>query len=179
MMSYALTNAEEFNDGHLLGQPLLTADEAAELLNVPRSTLYELVRSRGLPHVRIGERGLRFTKPGLAAWALENTYGTPRTVSLLGASDCTSSRSGRLSLLETERFGDSLGGVLAVDEREIAPRRRQISVAHPLHHLMGVGVADHSAAEGMAEVVEAEILCQSSFLSCGAVRGLQRLLDVG
>jgi hypothetical protein len=27
---------------------------------VPRGTLYELVRSRGLPHVRIGKRGLRF-----------------------------------------------------------------------------------------------------------------------
>jgi excisionase family DNA binding protein len=58
-----------------LDEPLLNAKEAAELLNVPQSTLYELVRSRGLPHVRIGKRGLRFTRAGLQAWVDENTYG--------------------------------------------------------------------------------------------------------
>lgn len=58
--------------------PLLTADEAARLLRVPRSTLYELVRSRGLPHIRIGERGLRFTRSDLHEWIAENTYGTRR-----------------------------------------------------------------------------------------------------
>ena len=58
--------------------PLLTADEAARLLRVPRSTLYELVRSRGLPHIRIGERGLRFTRSDLDEWIAENTYGTRR-----------------------------------------------------------------------------------------------------
>lgn len=57
-------------------ESLLTADEAARLLRVPRSTLYELVRSRGLPHVRIGERGLRFTRSDLGDWIAENTYGT-------------------------------------------------------------------------------------------------------
>lgn len=59
-------------------EPLLTTDEAARLLRVPRSTLYELVRSRGLPHVRIGERGLRFTRSDLHEWIAENTYGTRR-----------------------------------------------------------------------------------------------------
>jgi excisionase family DNA binding protein len=59
-------------------EPLLTADEAARLLRVPRSTLYELVRSRGLPHIRIGERGLRFTRSDLDDWIAENTYGTRR-----------------------------------------------------------------------------------------------------
>lgn len=59
-------------------EPLLTTDEAARLLRVPRSTLYELVRSRGLPHVRIGERGLRFTRSDLEEWIAENTYGTRR-----------------------------------------------------------------------------------------------------
>jgi excisionase family DNA binding protein len=62
----------------LLAEPLLDANEAAQLLRVPRSTLYELVRSRGLPHVRIGDRGLRFTRSGLQAWIAENTYGTRR-----------------------------------------------------------------------------------------------------
>lgn len=60
----------------LLADPLLDAGEAAKLLNVPRSTLYELVRSRGLPHIRIGNRGLRFTRSGLQTWIAENTYGT-------------------------------------------------------------------------------------------------------
>lgn len=59
-------------------EPLLTANEAARLLHVPRSTLYELVRSRGLPHVRIGDRGLRFTRSDLQEWIAENTYGTRR-----------------------------------------------------------------------------------------------------
>jgi excisionase family DNA binding protein len=59
-------------------EPLLTTEEAARLLRVPRSTLYELVRSRGLPHVRIGERGLRFTRSDLDEWIADNTYGTRR-----------------------------------------------------------------------------------------------------
>jgi excisionase family DNA binding protein len=46
----------------LLVEPLLDAREAAKLLHVPRSTLYELVRSRGLPHVKVGQRGLMFTR---------------------------------------------------------------------------------------------------------------------
>lgn len=65
-------------DAPLLTEPLLDANEAARLLRVPRSTLYELVRSRGLPHVRIGERGLRFTRPDLEDWIAEHTYGTRR-----------------------------------------------------------------------------------------------------
>jgi len=62
-------------DSQLLAEPLLDANEAARLLHVPRSTLYELVRSRGLPHVRIGRRGLRFTRADLARWVDENSYG--------------------------------------------------------------------------------------------------------
>jgi excisionase family DNA binding protein len=60
-------------DPQLLAEPLLNADQAARLLHVPRSTLYELVRSRGLPHVRIGLRGLRFTRTDLARWVSENS----------------------------------------------------------------------------------------------------------
>jgi excisionase family DNA binding protein len=59
-------------------EPLLTTDEAARLLRVPRSTLYELVRSRGLPHVRIGDRALRFLRADLEDWIAQNTYGTRR-----------------------------------------------------------------------------------------------------
>lgn len=56
-----------------LTEPLLTAEEAAQLLHIPRSTLYELVRSRHLPHVRLG-RSLRFSRNQLARWVDENTY---------------------------------------------------------------------------------------------------------
>lgn len=56
-----------------LDEPLLDAEEAAQLLHVPRSTLYELVRSRHLPHVRMG-RSLRFTRRHLAGWVDENTF---------------------------------------------------------------------------------------------------------
>jgi excisionase family DNA binding protein len=58
-----------------LAEPLLDADQAARLLKVPRGTLYELVRSRGLPHVRVGQRGLRFTRADLAMWVASNSYG--------------------------------------------------------------------------------------------------------
>jgi excisionase family DNA binding protein len=58
---------------NLLNEPLLNADEAAQLLHVPRSTLYELVRSRHLPHVRMG-RSLRFTRVQLKRWVDENTF---------------------------------------------------------------------------------------------------------
>jgi excisionase family DNA binding protein len=65
-------------DAPILTESLMTADEAARLLHVPRSTVYELVRSRGLPHVRIGDRGLRFTRSDLGSRIAENTYGTRR-----------------------------------------------------------------------------------------------------
>lgn len=66
----------QMSDAPIPTEPLMTADEAAQLLRVPRSTLYELVRSRGLPHVRIGDRGLRFSRSDLDNWISENTYVT-------------------------------------------------------------------------------------------------------
>jgi excisionase family DNA binding protein len=64
------------SDAQLLAEPLLNADEAAQLLRVPRSTLYELVRSRGLPHIRIG-RSLRFTREDLGQWTAKNAHRRP------------------------------------------------------------------------------------------------------
>lgn len=60
----------------ILAEPLLDADEAAQLLKVPRSTLYELVRSRGLPHVRVG-RALRFTRADLGSWVAKHSFERP------------------------------------------------------------------------------------------------------
>ena len=68
------TEDESKMSAHQLTEPLLDANEAARLLQVPRSTLYELVRSRGLPHVKVG-RALRFTRADLGYWITENSYG--------------------------------------------------------------------------------------------------------
>lgn len=70
-------NGESLRGPSTLTEPLLDAREAADLLKVPRSALYELVRSRGLPHVRVGSRGLRFVRSDLARWVADNTYGRP------------------------------------------------------------------------------------------------------
>ena len=53
----------------LLSEPLLTADDVALLLRVPRSTVYELTRSRRLPHVKVGRRTL-FVRSDLDAWII-------------------------------------------------------------------------------------------------------------
>jgi excisionase family DNA binding protein len=54
-----------------LSEPLLTADDAAALLRVRRSTVYELARTRRLPHVRVGRRIL-FVRSDLSAWVAAN-----------------------------------------------------------------------------------------------------------
>jgi excisionase family DNA binding protein len=54
-----------------LSEPLLTADDAAALLRVLRSTVYELARTRRLPHVWVGRRIL-FVRSDLAAWVVAN-----------------------------------------------------------------------------------------------------------
>jgi excisionase family DNA binding protein len=51
---------------------LLTADEAAVLLCVRRTTVYELVRSNDLPCVRIGRRQMRFLRADLERWILSS-----------------------------------------------------------------------------------------------------------
>ena len=52
-----------------LSEPLLTADEVAALLRVPRSTVYELTRTRRLPHIKVGRRTL-FVRVDLDAWVV-------------------------------------------------------------------------------------------------------------
>jgi excisionase family DNA binding protein len=55
----------------LLSEPLLTAEEVAALLRVPRSTVYELMRTRRLPHIKVGRRTL-FVRVDLDAWVVAN-----------------------------------------------------------------------------------------------------------
>jgi excisionase family DNA binding protein len=53
-----------------LDQPLLNATQAASLLAVRPSWIYEAVRAGQLPCVRIG-RHIRFTRSMLEAWLAE------------------------------------------------------------------------------------------------------------
>lgn len=46
---------------------LLTAQEVADILRVPRSTVYELARGRRIPHLKVGRRTL-FEPQALARW---------------------------------------------------------------------------------------------------------------
>jgi excisionase family DNA binding protein len=50
-----------------LGEPLLTAGDAAALLSVRPSWVYEAVRDGRLPCVRVG-RHVRFLRTGLEDW---------------------------------------------------------------------------------------------------------------
>ena len=58
--------------GPTLDEPLLTADDVARVLRVPRSSVYEYARRlhRPLPAMRIG-RHLRFYRSEIEAWLLE------------------------------------------------------------------------------------------------------------
>jgi excisionase family DNA binding protein len=53
-----------------LDQQLLTADEVADLLRLPTSTVYDLTRTGRLPHLRIG-RAVRFSRSDLEVFLAE------------------------------------------------------------------------------------------------------------
>jgi excisionase family DNA binding protein len=52
--------------------PLTTAQEVAELLRVPRSTVYELARNRRIPFLKVGRRTL-FAQQTLLDWIAAQT----------------------------------------------------------------------------------------------------------
>ena len=51
---------------------LMTAQEVAEMLRVPRSTVYELARSRRIPFIKVGRRTL-FAQHTLLEWISTQT----------------------------------------------------------------------------------------------------------
>ena len=57
-----------------LDRQLLTAEEVADLLRLPVSTIYDLARTGRLPHLRIG-RALRFSQSDLEAHLAESCRG--------------------------------------------------------------------------------------------------------
>lgn len=54
-----------------LDGPLLRPEQAAELLNVKTSWIYDAVRTNKLPCIRVG-RHIRFTRTMLEAWLAEH-----------------------------------------------------------------------------------------------------------
>ncbi len=60
-----------------LDHQLLTADEVAELLRLPVSTVYDLTRTARLPHQRIG-RAIRFSQSDLETYLAEQCRAAPR-----------------------------------------------------------------------------------------------------
>jgi excisionase family DNA binding protein len=58
---------------------LLTADDVATVLRVPRSLIYALVRRGDLPAIRIGERYVRFRLQAIEHWLEQREAGEPHT----------------------------------------------------------------------------------------------------
>jgi excisionase family DNA binding protein len=50
--------------------PLLTADEVADLLRVTRAWVYTETRARRIPHVRLG-RYVRYRRSAVEAWVAQ------------------------------------------------------------------------------------------------------------
>lgn len=57
--------------------PLLTADEAAALLSVPKSWVLAQARANKIPHLRLGHY-VRFQREALEEWASEAARGPRR-----------------------------------------------------------------------------------------------------
>ena len=57
---------------------LLTADEVAAILGVPRTLVYALVRNGEMPAVRVGERYIRFRSAALARWIESRESSNPK-----------------------------------------------------------------------------------------------------
>ena len=47
---------------------LMTYDETAALLGLPKGTLYSWVHERRVPHIRLGPRLVRFSRRAMTAW---------------------------------------------------------------------------------------------------------------
>ena len=65
------TDHSNSNDSQSLTHPLLTYEEAAELLGLKLGTLYSLVSTRRIPHVRLSGRLVRFERSTLEEYIAE------------------------------------------------------------------------------------------------------------
>lgn len=53
-----------------MDKQILVADEVAEMLRVDRQRVYELVRKRAIPVIRLGERQYRFDAEAIRDWMM-------------------------------------------------------------------------------------------------------------
>lgn len=51
-----------------MDKQILVADEVADLLRVDKQRVYELVRTRQIPVIRLGERQYRFSADAVIRW---------------------------------------------------------------------------------------------------------------
>jgi excisionase family DNA binding protein len=61
-------------EGILDGDALLTAAEVAKRLGLSTTTIYDLARRGGIPHIRVG-KAIRFSRPHLERWLLSGGDG--------------------------------------------------------------------------------------------------------
>lgn len=82
-----------------LTEPLLRPDDAAALLSVKTSWIYEAVRSGSLPCLKVG-RHIRFTRPMLEEWLATRTIESRRSyrpAANVGAASAPGSSSAKAS----------------------------------------------------------------------------------
>lgn len=65
---------------------ILNYKQAAEYLGIPIGTLYAMVSKRQLPHLRFGNRFVRFKESDLIAWI--NEHKVPASNAYLDGSRC-------------------------------------------------------------------------------------------
>jgi len=51
-----------------MNSKIMVADEVADLLRVDRQRIYELVRQKKIPFIRIGQRQYRFESEAILIW---------------------------------------------------------------------------------------------------------------
>jgi excisionase family DNA binding protein len=59
-------------------RPLMTADEAAAFLRVPRRRVWAMSRKGEIPTIRIGVREVRFDEADLESWIARRKSWTPK-----------------------------------------------------------------------------------------------------
>ena len=78
MSTLARPHEPASNAKHTNADALLTADDVAALLRVPKSWVYAETRAGRLPHVALGPRYRRYRRDVIEAWIAERERG-PRS----------------------------------------------------------------------------------------------------
>jgi excisionase family DNA binding protein len=76
-----------------MDKDLMSYADAALFLGLPIGTLYAMVSQRGVPHVRLGPRLVRFSRVALERWVAE--HAVPCSASRSTAAAAPTSGSGR------------------------------------------------------------------------------------